>query len=162
MWFKFPPGTDQISIEQQIFSVEHKDKDGVGYFRAPDHFAPMILDLSGYTRVAQPEGAPEDLEPIDPKRAEATDKLAAALAASQEENQLLRQQLGEARRNHDELRTRHDDLQTELTGIRNNQPDRKLDPGATTPSTAQPPVAKEKPDASQTASRSAQNQSTRR
>lgn len=162
MWFRFPAGTDQISIEQQSFMVEHEDKDGVKYFRAPDHFAPVILGLSGFTRVDQPEGAPKDLEPIDPKRAEATDKLAAEVASLQEENQLLRQQLGEARRNHDELRTRHDDLQAELVGIKNNQADLKLDPGATTPSTAQPPIARENPNAGKTSSGSAQNQSSRR
>lgn len=162
MWFRFPAGTDQISIEQQTFAVEHEDKDGVKYFRAPDHFAPIILGLGGFTRVDQPEGAPKDLEPIDPKRAEVTDKLAAEVASLQEENQLLRQQLGEARRNHDELRTRHDDLHTELVGIKNNQPDRKLDPKATTPSTAQPSVAKENPDAGKTSSGPAQNQPTRR
>jgi len=91
MWFKFPEGTTQISIEQQIFTAESEDKDGNAYFRAPDHFAPIILGLGGFTRAMEdqlPKGAPPDLPKADPERAAAIDVLSADHAALKEQYQL--------------------------------------------------------------------------
>ena len=47
MWFSFPQGTTALSCNQQQFVPEHT-ADGVNYFRAPSHFAPIILDLPGF------------------------------------------------------------------------------------------------------------------
>jgi hypothetical protein len=114
MWVRFPNGTSQVSIEQQTFHVEHEDKEGNKYFQVPDHFAPTILDLlPGFRRVDRPEGAPEDIKPVDPQRAEATDKLAARASALVEENDRLRQELGAARRERDGLQTKLDDFEAE-------------------------------------------------
>lgn len=91
MWFRFPEGTTQISIEQQIFTAESKDADGNEYFRAPDHFAPIILGLGGFTRVSEdqlPKGAPPDLPKHDPARAEAIDMLSADHAALKDQYNL--------------------------------------------------------------------------
>src|SRR6266566_109552 len=65
MWFKFPPGMSGISVAQQEFNTEFTDEEGKNYFRAPDHFASLILDG---TRIAAiqvpPPGAPEDLPKV--------------------------------------------------------------------------------------------------
>lgn len=114
MWFKFPPETYQINVEQQNFVVEAEDKDGNRYFRAPDHFAPTILSLPGFSKADRPEGGPEDLPKVDPQRADEVESLAAELQSARDENQLLRQQLGEARRERDATQTRHDELSAKL------------------------------------------------
>lgn len=67
MWFKFPKGAESISCQQQNFTVEAEDSNGK-YFRAPNHFAPFILAISGFSIVDQPEGGPEDLPLLDPLR----------------------------------------------------------------------------------------------
>jgi hypothetical protein len=90
MWFLFPKDTDQITVEQQNFTVEAEDEDGNKFFRAPDHFAPTILALPGFSRAQQPEGAPDDLPKEDPKRADALDQLSAQLEALKLENERLR------------------------------------------------------------------------
>jgi hypothetical protein len=69
MWFMFPPEADRISVQQQEFVTELKDKDGRGLFRAPAHFASLILALKGFAPVTDvPEGAPADLPIQDPLR----------------------------------------------------------------------------------------------
>lgn len=65
MWFKFPSGTTEISVERQNFIVEATDSEGNGYFRAPNHFASTILSLKGFAPAEQPEGGPKDLDPND-------------------------------------------------------------------------------------------------
>lgn len=114
MWFRFPEGTTQISIEQQIFEAEVTAEDGSTYFRAPDHFAPTILGLGGFTRVAEdqlPKGAPPDLPKDDPARAAAIDVLSADHAALKEQYQL---QVDQNAAMHKELQ----DALTQLDGAR--------------------------------------------
>jgi hypothetical protein len=121
MYFRFPEGTTVISVEQQTFTPEAKDKDGNNLFRAPDHFAPIILDLPGFGRGDPVEGSPEDLPPTDPRRATEVDKLSAQREADKEEITRLRQQLGEAWRARDgaatelaELREENEELKKAL------------------------------------------------
>lgn len=70
MWFKFPEGVTEISVQQQNFYPEIVDpKDGKQCFRAPAHFSGLILGLKGFSRTEPPEGAPDDLLPmVDPGR----------------------------------------------------------------------------------------------
>lgn len=91
MWFSFPEGADRITVEHQEFGVEHTDRAGRGYFRAPDHFAPRILMLKGFAQVSEPtEEFPEDLAPEDPQRDDAIRELAAVASSQKAELENLR------------------------------------------------------------------------
>jgi hypothetical protein len=80
MWFKMPKGCGGISVERQEFGVEFTDNDGGNYFRAPDHFAPMIIGMGmGFTAVDQPPNAPDDLPKADPVRDNAIAQLTGEL-----------------------------------------------------------------------------------
>jgi len=94
MWFSFPPGYEAISVEQQQFNVEITDTAGVGYFRAPDHFATKILALQGFAVATPPEGAPEDLPRMDPLRDGAIAELTGTTEAQKREIHDLREDLG--------------------------------------------------------------------
>lgn len=62
MWFRFPKDVTQISVQQQLFVPEIEDAEGHGLFRAPDHFAAIILDQPGFSVPGElPKDAPEDL-----------------------------------------------------------------------------------------------------
>ncbi len=85
MWFQFPEGTDKISVELQNF-VGEVEQNGRNFFRAPDHFAPTILSLPGYS-AARPTGddLPADLPPTIPGAAGAVDDLTGQISALKEE-----------------------------------------------------------------------------
>lgn len=68
MWFVMPEGCNGVAVQLQQFECEIRDDDGRGYFRAPDHFAPLILSIGGFAIAQPPEGAPEDLPKADPLR----------------------------------------------------------------------------------------------
>jgi hypothetical protein len=69
LWFVFPEGATNITVERQAFAIEVTDVSGRGYFRAPDYLAPRILAIGGFTLADDlPEGAPEDLPKEDPAR----------------------------------------------------------------------------------------------
>ncbi len=106
MWFRFPDGTEQISVEQQNFSVQAEDENGK-YFQVPDHFAPIILNLGNFSRVERPENAPPDLPQEDTSKPNPMDQLAADLDAQREENHRLREE-------NDQLRTSNLDIQKKL------------------------------------------------
>lgn len=91
MWFQLPDGTDQVSVELQTFKSEVKDKEGRQYFRAPDHFAPLILDLPGFRQAkTPPDGAPPDLPKSDPLRDGAIGQLGSEVSALKTENEALK------------------------------------------------------------------------
>lgn len=96
MWFSLPKGTTGLTVEQQQFSQEITDKDGVSYFRAPDHFSPRILALPGFALAEPPDGAPADLPKSDPLRDGAISELTQTLAAQKIEIQNLRSDLNAA------------------------------------------------------------------
>lgn len=104
MWFKFPEGVDNISVQQQNFRSEAQDKEGGDYFRAPDHFAPIILELPGFSRVmTPPEGAPADLPKEDSETSLALGSLASQVDALKQDNQNLREENANLIRERDAL-----------------------------------------------------------
>lgn len=115
MWFKFPDGVDQISVEQQVFIPEHEDKKSGGrFFRAPDHFAATILGQPGFERVQQPEGAPEDFPKEDPRSAKVVDELSLANQALQQELVMLRQENKDLAAERDGLKKSIENLEDQL------------------------------------------------
>lgn len=98
MWFRFPEGCDRISVERQQFTTEVSDENGRAYFRAPDHFAPIILSIRGFSLASDlPEGAPPDLPQADPLRDGAISQLTKEQEALKIEVQNLRSDLTSAR-----------------------------------------------------------------
>ena len=95
MWFRFPEGYDNISVQMQHFSAEAIDAEGRGYFRAPNHFAPLILstNLGFEADVIPPEGSPDDLPKADPLRDGAIAELTALSEAQKQEIANLRSDL---------------------------------------------------------------------
>lgn len=111
MWFRFAPGVENLSCQQQNFKVEAKDAEGHGYFRAPAHFAPFILDLSGFKQLVPPDGVTElaDLPIDDPVRNGAigdlsaqNDVLKGRVRLLEDELAALNEQFGVACRERDE------------------------------------------------------------
>lgn len=82
MWFRYPTGATRITVERQEFGIDYTDAEGNNYFRAPNHFAAIILMGPGYKQAAPPEGAPEDLPQPDPLRDGAISRLTAELETS--------------------------------------------------------------------------------
>lgn len=97
MWFMFPEGYTRISVEQQQFEVEIVDAQGRGFFRAPNHFAPKILEFKGF-KVADelPDGAPPDLPKEDPKRDAAISLLTSNHEAMKAEVAAMREDMSAA------------------------------------------------------------------
>ena len=94
MWFRFPEGVGGISVEGQEFDPEFVDKEGVSYFRAPDHFAPRILGEDGFRAVAAPPDANlPDLPTVDTSREGAILALQAKVDALELEREGLRTQV---------------------------------------------------------------------
>lgn len=92
MWFAFPSGCSGISVELQQFVPEVKGEDGREYFRAPDHFAPRILEIKGFAIANDlPANAPADLPKADPLRDNAITELTAASESQKREIQSLRE-----------------------------------------------------------------------
>jgi len=96
MWFQFPPGAESITVQRQNFGVEIKDAQGIGYFRAPSHFAPTILAIPGFGLARDlPDDAPVDNTGTG-KEEKAMSSLAASLEAKDMEIQGLREDLNAA------------------------------------------------------------------
>jgi septal ring factor EnvC (AmiA/AmiB activator) len=89
VWFAFPNGTSSISVERQEFYPEVTTENGTCYFRAPEHFAPRILAITGFT-IADAKGLPEDLPKSDPLRDSAIAELSITAEAQRNEIQNLR------------------------------------------------------------------------
>jgi hypothetical protein len=90
LWFRLPEGTNGVAVEHHAFECEIRDSEGWGYFRAPEHLAPRILEVPGFIVTTPPEGAPEDLPRADPLRD-------GAIAQLSQENQSLRYELQNTR-----------------------------------------------------------------
>lgn len=95
MWFSFPEGCSSISVERQEFFAEVTDDAGVTYFRAPDHFAPRILEFKGFF-IADPKNLPPDLPQEDPLRDGAIASLTMTVEAQKLEIQNMRSDLSAA------------------------------------------------------------------
>lgn len=130
IWFRFPPGVTQISVQQMAFNAEHSDDAGA-YFRVPDHFAANILALGmGFTQVARPQGAPEDPVAEPNESAEAIQSLGAQISELQtkldEANRLKVAAESDRERLADELFNANTKI-AELTG--QSKPERPTMPG---------------------------------
>lgn len=91
MWFRFPEGATNISVQGQEFSAEVIDEGGFGHFRAPDHFAPLILDLKGFEARGAPPGTDlPDLPQADPERDTAIVRLQAQVMSLTMERDTLK------------------------------------------------------------------------
>jgi hypothetical protein len=98
MWMRFPLGTEAVSIFQQEFKPEVTDKDGRGYFRVPNHFAPTLIDIGGFDCLSPPEGTDiEDLPQPDPERDGAIERLTKQVEALREENGAIQAELDRSR-----------------------------------------------------------------
>jgi hypothetical protein len=116
MWFKMPKGTTSASFQQQSFAVEVTDDKGRGYFRAPDHFAPLILMGPGFELANEvPEGAPDDLPRADPLRDTAIGNLTAELSALRIECKTLREDANVAEAALNAMTKERDNLQVYLS-----------------------------------------------
>lgn len=116
MWFRFPKNVSQISVQQQLFVPEVRDDEGYDLFRAPDHFAAIILDQPGFA-VPEiiPPGAPEDLPKIlGPEVSNEVAALAAQLRQKDFEIDNLRASLTETSMERDTLRVELSEVKTEL------------------------------------------------
>lgn len=97
MWFEAPAGFGGISVQRQEFVPEIKDEEGRVYFRAPDHFAPLILNVGGFKIVEKPPADfPEDLPRADPLRDGAIAQLSKEGEAQKLEMKGLREDLSVA------------------------------------------------------------------
>lgn len=93
MWFRMAEGVGGISVAGQEFIPEVIDANGVSYFRAPDHFAPQILDNEGFKAVAAPPDTDlPDLPNADPGQAVAIAALQSKIDALELEREGLRAQ----------------------------------------------------------------------
>ena len=93
MWFRFPKGTEAISVEQQEFRSVCKDPEGFDYFQAPEHFAPRILDIKGFMTAQRPANAPDEVQDMNPKRDGALEEMARKVETLTVENMELRTNL---------------------------------------------------------------------
>ena len=126
MWFKFPMGATGISVQQQGFGVEATDEEKNNYFRAPDHFAGLILDIPGF-EIADikklPSDAPEDLAKVDPVKEANSTLLTGKIQTLELENEALRANLATVKMERDELTLSLANAQAELSNWQNKEND---------------------------------------
>jgi len=119
MWFKFPEGTTQVSVEQQTFSPEYKDDQGYEYFRAPDHFAPLILGFKDFkARAPQGDDVPDDIRTLPSKDALVLDSMTSQLEALKAENAQLRTTIQVGRDENDSLRKQLAESQQQVNELK--------------------------------------------
>lgn len=130
MWFRFPEGVTQISVSQQLFVTEIVDSEGRGLFRAPDHFAAIILDQPGFSVPAElPKDAPEDLpKTLDPEISNEVAALAGQLRQRDFEIDNLKASLAEASMERDSLRVELREIKTELDNLKVESEEKKVEP----------------------------------
>lgn len=136
-WFRFPEGTDVVSIERQNFITEARDINGRGYFRAPDHFAGIIKSLPGFSITDPPEGTDlPDLPKSDPLRdstiseqARKIEALELSVQNLQTDNSAMSANLASTLAERDDLKLKlhemtmeRDELQEKIEEIEENQP----------------------------------------
>lgn len=121
MWFEFPAGSDRISVQQQEFLVAHTDKEGRNFFRAPDHFAGIILDLPGFRTVSNPgPDFPPDLPKENAARVEAIGQLGGQVDALRAEMDGLKALLATTSAERDELRRKLNDAEAEISNLKSD------------------------------------------
>lgn len=114
MWFQFPEGSNAITVQQQSFKSEAKDVEGREYFRAPEHFADIILGIAGFSIKEPPDCDLPDLPQADPLRDGAIGDLAKKLDVEQETSRRLREDLNSLSAEFFALKAERDKLNTTL------------------------------------------------
>lgn len=130
MWFRFPDGTTSISVQQQAFGVEAENTSGA-YFRAPDHFAGIILDLPGFTAVSEPPEGTDlgDLPKDDPLRDAAIGQLTAQVDRLKMENEGLKAAFAEVSAERDDWKLKALDRETQIKNLESDlEEERKKNP----------------------------------
>jgi hypothetical protein len=124
MWFRFPEGTREISVQLQNFFPEAKDEDGRDCFRAPDHFAPIILDLPGFGQ-GKPIGNPKDLPKDDLIKDTALSQLAGQVEGLKVENEALKGAMAATKMEIDEWKLKFFNLEAEFKNLQADQAEEK-------------------------------------
>lgn len=114
MWFKFPEGVTEVSIQQQNFKAEVRDAEGRSYFRVPNHFANTLLMLNGFVIAEPPEGAPADLPQPDTLRDGAIADLSHKVESLQREITGLRSDIVATNAARQALMSERDKLKSDL------------------------------------------------
>ena|SRR5580765_627778 len=128
MWFRFPQGTKEVSVQLQNFFPEAKDEDGHDCFRAPDHFAPLILDLPGFGK-GKPIGTNlEDLPKHDLKRDTAIAQLSGQVEGLKVENESLKAALETTKVALDEWKLKFFNLEAEHKNLQEDIKEEKKAP----------------------------------
>lgn len=139
MWFRFPEGVTEISVEQQNFHPEVERERSVGerkvqfgFFRAPDHFAPTILGLGMGFLSETPEGDLSELPPMQsgPPPASSTGISSVEVEALRNEASELRARLASVMAERDDLRVRAHELEVALSDVGAEAPAEAAKPGA--------------------------------
>lgn len=113
MWFELPTNVSGISVQRQDFKPEHVTADNKRYFRAPEHFAPEIINMGlGIRPVVPGEDWPDDLPPEVVSNA--IGDLSKEVTSLKTENENLRTLLSGARRENFDLLAKVEDLSKRL------------------------------------------------
>jgi len=148
MWFRYPPGWDNITVEGVEFHVDHKDRDGNQYFTAPDNLADRILIVPGFAVVGRPDDASPDIKDATPQAVnDPLAQLSSQVETLRTENQSLKDGARELENKCNELLAENDALRNQL--IRLHQTPETPAPKETTTTPA--PTTETKPPAPATA-----------
>jgi hypothetical protein len=119
MWMMFPDGVTEVSVEQMNFVAEVHDEEKHGYFRAPDHLVPSLIDLTKCVVRVPPVDHPDDLPPT--ALTTATSDLAIANENLRNENSDLRGSIAELNVRVSDLMLQLHEAKTELHNFKFEQ-----------------------------------------
>lgn len=145
-WFRMPKGVERVQVALQDFKAEVLH-DGGHFFRAPDHFAPTILGLSGFSVQVPPDLDETALGPMEGERDEALEAMVAEIASLHEQlktanetNGTLSAELTAMTTNRDEMKMAGADAagklvetMAELNNLKQALVDKGVDPATLTP-----------------------------
>jgi len=115
MWFRYPPGIDNINVQEQTFGVDYKDRDGNQFFRAPESLSKSILVIPGFAVVTRPADAPADLTDDTPEdKADPLAQLSSQVETIRTENEALKKGVSELTAERDALKAQVEALGRQL------------------------------------------------
>jgi DNA repair exonuclease SbcCD ATPase subunit len=116
MWMQMPKGCERISVELQTFISEKQDEEGNSFCRVPDHFAPKLLAIGGFSIIKDiPADFPDDLPQQDPLRDNVIATLTKSTESMKTEMKNLREDLGSALARLTALMTEKAELEKKLS-----------------------------------------------
>jgi peptidoglycan hydrolase CwlO-like protein len=118
MWFQFPEGVSAISVQLQDFSAQAADENGREYFHAPDHFAPLILDLPGFIAKKPPDADKIQIPMESRSSDDALVRVASQVEAFKLENGNLRSTIAELSAQRDDLKVENNNLKGEVSQLK--------------------------------------------